>query len=112
MSPPTTTPSPEGPPARNCPLERGSAATVHGYPLRVLVAVLIFALVAAIFVISAVITWKKGRRSFFWLGFLLGGAWMVAAFRLARPTSPWARRFYSPAKMELAQQRYEEPVAA
>ena len=57
--------------------------------------------------IPAGITWSKGQRAAFFLGFLfLGTIWMVAAFRLARPSSWWARRFYGPEKMERALNRF------
>jgi hypothetical protein len=57
--------------------------------------------------IPAGITWSKGQRAAFFLGFLLlGMIWVVAACRLARPTSWWARRFYGPAKLRRAEERY------
>ena len=37
---------------------------------------------------------------------LLGFVWMIAAFRLARPNSYWARHFYSPEKLERSRARY------
>lgn len=56
--------------------------------------------------IPAGITWSKGQRAAFFLGFvLLGMIWIVAACRLARPSSWWARRFYGPAKMQRARHR-------
>jgi hypothetical protein len=57
--------------------------------------------------IPAGITWTKGRRVAFILGFLLFGMiWIVAACRLARPSSWWARRFYGPEKMQRALNRF------
>lgn len=57
--------------------------------------------------IPAGITWSKGQRAAFFLGFLiLGMIWMVAACRLARPSSWWARRFYGPEKMQRALNRF------
>lgn len=57
--------------------------------------------------IPAGITWSKGRRVAFFLGFLLlGMIWIVAACRLARPSSRWARRFYGPEKMQRALNRF------
>lgn len=57
--------------------------------------------------IPAGITWSKGQRAEFFLGFLLLGIiWVVAACRLARPSSWWARRFYGPEKMERALTRF------
>lgn len=58
-------------------------------------------------VIPAGITWSKGQRAAFFLGFLiLGMIWVVAACRLARPSSWWARRFYGPGKMQRALNRF------
>lgn len=39
-------------------------------------------------------------------GFFVGLVWFVAPFRLAKPNSPWARRFYSGEKLERSQSRY------
>jgi hypothetical protein len=67
-------------------------------------------LVLSILVLSgipAAISWAKGQRAAFVLGFLLlGMVWVVAACRLARPSSPWARRFYGPEKMRRAEARF------
>jgi protein-S-isoprenylcysteine O-methyltransferase Ste14 len=61
--------------------------------------------------IPAGITWSKGHRIAFVLGFLLIGLiWIVAACRLARPSSWWARRFYGPEKMKRASERFESGV--
>jgi hypothetical protein len=58
--------------------------------------------------IPAGITWSKGQRAAFFLGFLLlGMIWVVAACRLARPSSWWARRFYRPEKMQRALDRFD-----
>jgi hypothetical protein len=57
--------------------------------------------------IPAGITWSKGQRAAFVLGFLLlGMVWIVAACRLARPSSWWAQRFYGPEKLRRAEERY------
>lgn len=57
--------------------------------------------------IPAGITWSKGQRAAFFLGFvLMGTVWLVAACRLAHPTSWWARRFYGPKKMQRATNRF------
>ena len=57
--------------------------------------------------IPAGITWSKGQRAAFFLGFLLlGMIWYVAACRLARPSSWWARRFYGPEKLRRAEKRF------
>lgn len=56
--------------------------------------------------IPAGITWSKGQRAAFFLGFLaLGMIWIVAACRLARPTS-WAQRLYGPEKLRRAGERF------
>lgn len=59
-------------------------------------------------VLPGVITWLKGQRVIFAVGLLLAGIiWMVACFRLAWPSSWWARRFYSSGKIDRARRRYE-----
>jgi hypothetical protein len=66
------------------------------------VVILIFTIV-----VPAAITWSKGQRGAFFLGFLLlGMVWVVAACRLARPSSWWARRFYDAEKMQRAVNRF------
>jgi hypothetical protein len=63
--------------------------------------------------IPAGITWSKGRRVAFVLGFLLlGMIWVVVACRLARPSSWWARRFYGSEKMQRALKRFNSGTAA
>lgn len=62
--------------------------------------------------LPAGITWSKGHRAAFFLGFLiLGMVWVVAACRLARPSSWWARRFYGPKKMQRALSRFESETS-
>ena len=57
--------------------------------------------------IPAVITVAKGHIALFFAGFLLLGLiWSIAALRLAKPNSPWAKRFYGPKKLEKSRQRY------
>jgi hypothetical protein len=49
----------------------------------------------------------EGERVLFLAGLVVGGlAWWITAFRLARPSSWWARRFYGAAKLQRAQDRY------
>jgi hypothetical protein len=61
--------------------------------------------------VPAGITWSKGQRGAFFLGFLLlGMVWVVAACRLARPSSWWARRFYNQKKMQRAVNRFGTAV--
>jgi hypothetical protein len=57
-------------------------------------------------VLPAGITWLKGKRLLFVLGFFLPGlVWILAACMLAHPSSWWARRFYGPRKMQRAHNR-------
>ena len=72
---------------------------------------LVLAILAITVGVPGVITWKKGQRGAFWIGlFFFGAVWLVAACRLAQPSSEWARRFYGPRKMERARRRFGEPV--
>lgn len=62
----------------------------------------------------ATVTYVKGQQALFWLGFLLvGTVWWIAACRLARPDSWWARKFYDARKLERTRRRYglTKPVA-
>lgn len=64
---------------------------------------LVISILLVVVGISAGITWSKGQRAAFVLGFLiLGMIWIVAACRLAYPSSWWARHFYGPKKMSQA----------
>jgi hypothetical protein len=68
---------------------------------------LVLSILIVVIGIPAGITWSKGQRAAFFLGFLiLGMIWVVAACRLARPSSWWARRFYGPEKMQRALNRF------
>jgi hypothetical protein len=59
-------------------------------------------------VIPALVTVAKGHIGLFFAGFLLLGLiWWIAAWRLAKPNSPWAKRFYGPEKLERSRRRYE-----
>ena len=76
---------------------------------------LVLAILLVVVGIPAAITWSKGHRAAFFLGFLIiGMIWIVAACRLARPSSWWARRFYGPKKMQRALRRFdsETPTAS
>lgn len=58
-------------------------------------------------VAPAIVTLLKGQRLVFFVGLLtLGMVWIVACFRLARPESWWARRFYGPSKRRRTAARY------
>jgi hypothetical protein len=53
------------------------------------------------------ITALKGQWVLFVAGWLtLGMVWWIAALRLARPESWWARHLYGPDKLARAQSRY------
>lgn len=68
---------------------------------------LVLVFLGVVFGIPAWITWRKGQHTEFILGFLLlGMVWWVAVFRLAHPSSWWARRFYGPGKMQRAVDRF------
>ncbi|HWM63697.1 MAG TPA: hypothetical protein VNP96_06875 [Solirubrobacterales bacterium] len=70
---------------------------------RLLVLVILLVVVG----IPATMTWSKGHRAAFFLGFIvMGMIWIVAACRLARPSSWWARRFYGQEKMQRALNRF------
>jgi hypothetical protein len=55
-----------------------------------------------------IVTALKRQWLLFAAGWLtVGLVWWIASFRLARPDSWWARRFYGPDKLARAQRRYE-----
>lgn len=57
--------------------------------------------------IPAGITLSKGKSAEFSLGWItLGLVWWFAIFRLAHPSSWWARHFYGLKKMQRAEKRY------
>jgi protein-S-isoprenylcysteine O-methyltransferase Ste14 len=68
---------------------------------------ILLAILSVFIFIPAGITWSKGHRVAFFLGFLIiGVVWYVAACRLAYPSSWWARHFYGPKKMNQAVARF------
>lgn len=74
---------------------------------------LVIAILVVVIGVPAGITWAKGQRAAFFLGFLLFGMiWIVAAFRLAHPSSWWARRFYGSRKMQRAINRFDPGASA
>lgn len=74
---------------------------------------LVLGILSAVVGIQAGITWAKGPRAAFFFGFLLlGMVWVVAACRLARPASWWARRFCGPEKMQLDAAAMRSEVAS
>jgi hypothetical protein len=76
----------------------------------VLVIVVVFGVTLGI----AGVTVAKGHVALFIAGLLLLGlVWLIAAPRLAKPNSPWAKRFYGSEKLERSRRRYPdiEPTA-
>jgi len=53
-----------------------------------------------------VVCWLKGKPGLLFLGFFVPFVWLVAAIRLAKPTSYWAARWYDGAKMAEAEERF------
>ena len=52
---------------------------------------------------AGIITAAKGRLGWLALGLLTSGLlWLLTAWLIATPDSPWARRFYGPAKLRRA----------
>jgi hypothetical protein len=64
--------------------------------------------VLAVCFVPGAITALKGRLALFVVGFFFGPVWLVAMFRLGKPNSPWARRFYSPERLDKARERFPE----
>jgi hypothetical protein len=63
------------------------------------------AVTIALGLIPSVICWLKGKRRWAVIGFF--SAWhIVAAFRLAKPESWWARRFYDDVKLDQSRARF------
>jgi hypothetical protein len=61
----------------------------------------------SLLVVPGAITVLKRQWGLFLLGFIFTSVvWIIASFRLARPDSPWSRRFYNDAKRERARARY------
>jgi len=55
--------------------------------------------------VFAVVAFLKGKARLGAFGVFLPGVALLGAARLARPNSPWARRFYSPGKLERSRVR-------
>lgn len=60
----------------------------------------------AVLFVPGAVTLLKGRGGMFAVGWLVGLAWMIVAFRLALPDSHWARWFYRQDKVSRARRRY------
>jgi hypothetical protein len=55
------------------------------------------------------VTVAKGHVALFFAGLLtLGLVWLIAGARLAKPNSPWAKRFYGSEKLERSRRRYPD----
>ena len=67
-----------------------------------------FALVA-LNVALALVTFAKGKLTLGLLAVFVPGAGVVGAFRLGRPRSLWARRFYDLPKQARAERRFDGP---
>jgi lysyl-tRNA synthetase class 2 len=70
---------------------------------------IVFALVGAfgfVGIVATVVNLAKEKFGVATLGFLIPPIGIVAAFRLGRPRSLWARLFYSEDKCKLAQERF------
>ena len=60
--------------------------------------------------VPSVICWLKGKRRWAVIGFF--SAWhIVAAFRLAKPESWWARQFYDDVKLKQSRARFASETA-
>ena len=70
--------------------------------VEVVLVIVIFAVCLA----PAAVTALKGHIALFIVGFFFGLVWFIAAFRLAKPNSAWARRYYSEEKLEKSRARY------
>jgi hypothetical protein len=53
----------------------------------------------------ALVAFLKGKAKLGAFGVFIPGLAILAAARLAKPSSPWARRFYSSSKLDRSRQR-------
>jgi hypothetical protein len=71
----------------------------------------VIALFAVIFIGPSWVVALKGQWALFDAGFTWSGfVWWIAAFRLARPESWWARHLYGAKKLARAEVRYPESL--
>jgi hypothetical protein len=71
------------------------------------VAALYLIVIFGIFLVPAAVLLAKAHIAVFVLGLLtMGLVWIVACWRLARPRSWWAKRFYGAEKLQRAHARY------
>lgn len=66
----------------------------------------VVALLLIIFVPS-IVCWLKGKKLWATVGFFIGWHW-IPAFRLAKPRSWWARRYYGEDKMRRSRARFDD----
>jgi hypothetical protein len=69
--------------------------------------ILLGILIVVVLVAPSVVCWLKGKRLWATLGIISQWHW-IPTFRLAKPDSWWAGRFYDTYKMNLAKQRFGE----
>jgi hypothetical protein len=81
---------------------------LRGQGTLVVIEVLIVLAVLALFYVPAGIVVAKGHIVLFFAGFFVSLVWPIAAFRLGKPNSPWARRYYDPEKLARSKRRYPE----
>jgi hypothetical protein len=72
------------------------------------VEIVLVVVIFAVCLVPAAVTALKGHIALFVAGFFFGLVWFVAAFRLAKPNSAWARRYYSEEKLRKARARYSK----
>ena len=72
------------------------------------VVVITVVVLLVVFLIPLTITGLKGKTGMLPLGLLFHPIWWVAAIRLAKPNSWWARRFYDESKLARAQARFPQ----
>ena len=69
----------------------------------------VIGLVVGLFLGPVTVAEMKGNSILVGAGwFTLGITWWIAAFRLAKPESWWARHFYDPRKLARAEARWGE----
>jgi hypothetical protein len=71
----------------------------------VIIGVLVVLVLLAAALAGLVVTALKRKWGSLVVGFVFTPVWWVAATRLARPNSWWARRYYGAAKVERAERR-------
>ena len=73
-----------------------------------MVEIVIIVVVLVLCFVPAGITVAKGHVALFVAGFFVTLVCLIAPFRLAKPNSPWAHRFYGPEKLERSRRRYPD----